>query len=79
MLGRIFIFVILFSSLGVFIKLKRYGAPLSSILYSPGVAGAVLLASLIYGYKIINNEKVDDILPAVVLDIIKEKGLYREH
>ena len=29
--------------------------------------------------KIINNEKVDDILPAVVLDIIKEKGLYREH
>lgn len=57
MLGRIFIFVILFSSLGVFIKLKRYGAPLSSILYSPGVAGAVLLASLIYGYKIINNEK----------------------
>lgn len=29
--------------------------------------------------KIINNEKVDDILPAVVLDIIKEKGLYREY
>ena len=29
--------------------------------------------------KIINIEKVDDILPAVVLDIIKEKGLYREH
>lgn len=29
--------------------------------------------------KIINNERVDDILPAVVLDIIKEKGLYREH
>ena len=29
--------------------------------------------------KVINNEKVDDILPAVVLDIIKEKGLYREH
>lgn len=57
MLGRIFIFVILFSSLGVFIKLKRYGAPLSSILYSIGVPGAVLLASLIYGYKMINNEK----------------------
>ena len=29
--------------------------------------------------KIMNNEKVNDILPSVVLDIIKEKGLYREN
>lgn len=29
--------------------------------------------------KIMNNEEVDNILPSVVLDIIKEKGLYREN
>lgn len=55
MLEKIFCFIIFFSSLGVFIKLKRYGAPTSSIFYSPTLAGAVFLLSVSYGFEKINQ------------------------
>lgn len=51
MVEKVFLFIIFFSSLGVFIKLKRYGAPNSSILYSIGLPGAVFLFGAIYGFK----------------------------
>lgn len=51
MLGRIFLFVIFFSSLGVFIKLKKYGAPNSSIFYAIGLPIATFILSALYGFK----------------------------
>lgn len=57
MLKMILLAIILFSSLGVFIKLRRYGAPYSSFIYSPVVPVAVLISSLKYGYTKITTEK----------------------
>ena len=57
MLGKIFIFAILFISLGVFIKLRRYGAPKSALLYSLGVPIFILIIGLSYGHKLIKEDK----------------------
>lgn len=51
MLGRVFFVVVFFSSLGVFIKLKKYGAPNSSIFYAIGLPGATFILSALYGFK----------------------------
>lgn len=62
MLGKVFLFVIFFSSLGVFIKLKKYGAPNSSIFYAVGLPIATFILSALYGFKeireIFKKEKV---------------------
>ena len=48
MIERILVLIYIFISIGVFIKLKRYGAPNSSILYSGEIPIALFLASTIY-------------------------------
>lgn len=55
MLEKIFCFIIFFSSLGVFIKLRKYGAPISSLFYSPVLAATVFLLSASYGFEKINE------------------------
>ena len=48
MIERILLLIYIFISIGVFIKLKRYGAPNSSILYSGAIPIALFFASTIY-------------------------------
>lgn len=51
MVEKVVIFIVFFSSLGVFIKLKKYGAPNSSFLYAIGLPLAIFISSAIYGFK----------------------------
>ena len=51
MIEKVLLFVIFFSSLGVFIKLKKYGAPNSSFLYAISLPTAILIFSFIHGFK----------------------------
>jgi hypothetical protein len=51
MIEKVLLFVIFFSSLGVFIKLKKYGAPNSSFLYAIFLPTAILIFSFIHGFK----------------------------
>lgn len=55
MLEKVFLFIILFSSLGVFIKLKRYGAPTSSFIYALVLPLSTFLLSALYGFEEINR------------------------
>jgi hypothetical protein len=51
MIEKVLLFVIFFSSLGVYIKLKKYGAPNSSFLYAIPLPAAILIFSFIHGFK----------------------------
>ncbi|NFI55533.1 hypothetical protein FDA48_03950 [Clostridium botulinum] len=55
MVINILIAVYLFSSIGIFVKLRRYGAPISSFLYS----GLIPIAAIIGSIKFVNDELKD--------------------
>lgn len=58
MLMYFLIGVYVFSSIGIFIKLKRYGAPLSSLFYSGLIPWAIIVLNLIYVFKKLKVEKL---------------------
>lgn len=59
--------IYIFSSLGVFIKLRKYGAPLSSFLYSGVIPIAAMIFTIKFGYNnIIKSEGKNNIINRIM-------------